>query len=343
MIIKQEKNNEREQEVLLEMKGLKVSFPIHKKWFPAVDGVDFSVYPGEITGIVGESGSGKSVMSQSILRLKEHDTSVRCEGEILFEKEDLLKRPLSQMRKIRGEKISIIFQDPLNSLSPVHTVGKQLSEILLFHKNISKKEAQERSIEMLKLTGIPNPQNCMKKYPFELSGGMQQRVMIAMALACEPKLLIADEPTTALDVTIQEQILHLIRKLNEKMGMSVLFITHDMGAVSQLCHSVKVMYLGQIVEDAVTEELFSNPLHPYTKGLLSCIPHLGVERDVELSTIHGAVPSISQIPDGCHFCMRCRYADKKCERQQPPLIEVTSGHFVKCWKYIDKGNAESEE
>lgn len=196
---------------------------------------------------------------------------------------------------------------------------------------------------MLKLTGIPNPQNCMKKYPFELSGGMQQRVMIAMALACEPKLLIADEPTTALDVTIQEQILHLIRKLNEKMGMSVLFITHDMGAVSQLCHSVKVMYLGQIVEYAVTEELFSNPLHPYTKGLLSCIPHLGVERDVELSTIHGAVPSISQIPDGCHFCTRCRYADKKCERQQPPLIEVTSGHFVKCWKYIDKGNAESEE
>ena len=339
----QAKNNEREQEVLLEMKGLKVSFPIHKKWFPAVDGVDFSVYPGEITGIVGESGSGKSVMSQSILRLKEHDTSVRYEGEILFEKEDLLKRPLSQMRKIRGEKISIIFQDPLNSLSPVHTVGKQLSEILLFHKNISKKEAQERSIEMLKLTGIPNPQNCMKKYPFELSGGMQQRVMIAMALACEPKLLIADEPTTALDVTIQEQILHLIRKLNEKMGMSVLFITHDMGAVSQLCHSVKVMYLGQIVEDAVTEELFSNPLHPYTKGLLSCIPHLGVERDVDLSTIHGAVPSISQIPDGCHFCTRCRYADKKCERQQPPLIEVTSGHFVKCWKYIDKGNAESEE
>ena len=339
----QAKNNEREQEVLLEMKGLKVSFPIHKKWFPAVDGVDFSVYPGEITGIVGESGSGKSVMSQSILRLKEHDTSVRCEGEILFEKEDLLKRPLSQMRKIRGEKISIIFQDPLNSLSPVHTVGKQLSEILLFHKNISKKEAQERSIEMLKLTGIPNPQNCMKKYPFELSGGMQQRVMIAMALACEPKLLIADEPTTALDVTIQEQILHLIRKLNEKMGMSVWFITRDMGAVSQLCHSVKVMYLGQIVEDAVTEELFSNPLHPYTKGLLSCIPHLGVERDVELSTIHGAVPSTSQIPDGCHFCTRCRYADKKCERQQPPLIEVTSGHFVKCWKYIDKGNAESEE
>ena len=172
------------------------------------------------------------------------------------------------MRKIRGEKISIIFQDPLNSLSPVHTVGKQLSEILLFHKNISKKEAQERSVEMLKLTGIPNPQNCMKKYPFELSGGMQQRVMIAMALACEPKLLIADEPTTALDVTIQEQILHLIRKLNEKMGMSVLFITHDMGAVSQLCHSVKVMYLGQIVEDAVTEELFFQSASPIYKRII---------------------------------------------------------------------------
>lgn len=263
---------------LLEIQDLRVLFPVHKKWLPAVDGVNLSIRPGEITGVVGESGSGKSVMSQSILRLRDHDTAVKYEGEILFEGENLLKKPLDQMRGIRGEQISIIFQDPLNSLSPVHTVGMQLSEILMLHKSMTKQEARERVVQMLEMTGIPNPENCIRKYPYELSGGMQQRVMIAMALACEPKLLIADEPTTALDVTIQEQILHLIRDLNEKLGMSVLFITHDMGAVAQLCHSVKVMYLGQVVESASTERLFENPLHPYTRGLLACIPHMQVER-----------------------------------------------------------------
>lgn len=330
------------QEAMLEMKDLRVLFPVHKKWLPAVDGVSLSIRQGEITGVVGESGSGKSVMSQSILRLRDHDTAVRYEGEILFENQDLLKRPLSEMRDIRGDRISIIFQDPLNSLSPVHTVEKQLSEILILHKKISRQQAKERAIEMLKLTGIPNPENCMKKYPFELSGGMQQRVMIAMALACEPRLLIADEPTTALDVTIQEQILHLIRDLNERMGMSVLFITHDMGAVSQLCHSVKVMYLGQVVEDAETEELFANPLHPYTKGLLACISHLGVERGKELPTISGSVPSLSKIPEGCHFCTRCSDADERCVKCQPPLVEAAPGHFVKCWKYTDCSRQESE-
>ena len=193
---------------LLEIQDLRVLFPVHKKWLPAVDGVNLSIRPGEITGVVGESGSGKSVMSQSILRLRDHDTAVKYEGEILFEGENLLKKPLDQMRGIRGERISIIFQDPLNSLSPVHTVGMQLSEILMLHKSMTKQEARERVVQMLEMTGIPNPENCIRKYPYELSGGMQQRVMIAMALACEPKLLIADEPTTALDVTIQEQILH---------------------------------------------------------------------------------------------------------------------------------------
>lgn len=320
---------------ILEIKNLKVKFCVHKKWLPAVDGVNFSINPGEIIGVAGESGSGKSVMSQSILRLRDHDSAVQYEGEILFEDEDLLKRPLAQMREIRGNKISIIFQDPLNSLSPVHTVGKQLSEIILLHKKVTKSEAHERAIEMLKLTKIPDPEDCMKKYPFELSGGMQQRVMIAMALACEPKLLIADEPTTALDVTIQEQILHLIKELNEKLGMSVLFITHDMGAVAQLCHSVKVMYLGQVVEDAKTEELFANPLHPYTKGLLACIPHLNVERGKELPTISGTVPPLTKIPKGCHFCTRCQEVDRHCEEEQPPLVEVKPGHFVKCWKYVN--------
>ena len=327
---------------MLEIKDLRVLFPVHKKWLPAVDGVSLSVRPGQITGVVGESGSGKSVMSQSILRLRDHDTAVRYEGEILFEEENLLKKPLAEMRDIRGDRISIIFQDPLNSLSPVHTVGMQLSEILMFHRGMAKREAEERAVEMLKLTGIPNPENCIKKYPYELSGGMQQRVMIAMALACEPRLLIADEPTTALDVTIQEQILHLIHGLNEKLGMSVLFITHDMGAVSQLCHSIKVMYLGQVVESAETEKLFAGPLHPYTKGLLACIPHLNVERGRSLPVIDGTVPSLSKIPEGCHFCTRCKSAGERCEKMQPPLIEAAPGHFVKCWKYVDDGRQGGE-
>lgn len=293
-----ENSKNKKLEPLLEIKNLRVKFPIHKKWIPAVDGVNLSIRPGEITGVVGESGSGKSVMSQSILRLKEHDSLVQYEGEILFEKEDILKRPLDHMRDIRGE-------------------------------------AQKRIVEMLKLTGIPTPEKCIKKYPFELSGGMQQRVMIAMALACEPKLLIADEPTTALDVSIQEQIIRLIRELNERLKMSVLFITHDMGVVSQLCHSVKVMYLGQVVEDAETEKLFSNPSHPYTQGLLSCIPHLGVERGRDLPTISGSVPSLSKIPEGCHFCTRCTDADERCFKMQPPLLEVEPNHMVRCWKYTE--------
>lgn len=321
------------QETLLEIKNLRVLFPVHKEWFPAVDGVSFSIRKGEIVGIVGESGSGKSVMSQSILRLRDYDTAVRYDGEIIFQNQDLLKQPLSYMREIRGNKISIIFQDPLNSLSPVHTIGKQLSEIILLHKKVSKKEAYGRAIEMLKLTEIADPAGCMKKYPFELSGGMQQRVMIAMALACEPQLLIADEPTTALDVTIQAQILKLIRDLNKKLGMSVLFITHDMGVVAQLCDSVKVMYLGQVVEDTYTKELFEHPYHSYTRGLLKSIPHLGVKKGMQLPTIHGIVPALSQIPKGCHFCTRCKDASEKCVAEEPCLVESSEGHWVKCWKY----------
>lgn len=328
------------QKTILEVKNLSVSFSVHKKWLTAVEDVSFSVESGEITGIVGESGSGKSVMSQSVLRLRDHDTEVKYGGEIFFEGEDLLKKSLTDMQQIRGNQISIIFQDPLNSLSPVHTIGGQLSEILMLHKKMRKQEARKRAVQMLELTGIPGAETCMKKYPFELSGGMQQRVMIAMALACEPKLLIADEPTTALDVTIQEQILYLIQELNEKMGMSVLFITHDMGVVSQICHSVKVMYLGQIVEEAKTEQLFGEPLHPYTKGLLASIPHLGVEKGKELPTIPGTVPPLSKIPAGCHFCTRCPEAENLCRKQQPPSVEVQSGHFVKCWKYVETEKKE---
>lgn len=327
-------------DTILEIKDLHVLFPVHKNWLPAVDGVNLKIEKGEITGVVGESGSGKSVMSQTILRLRDHDTNVRYEGEILFEGEDLLKQPLNKIRDIRGDRISVIFQDPLTSLSPVHTVGSQLSEVLTLHKGLNKEQAKEKAIEMLKLTGIPNPENCFKQYPYELSGGMQQRVMIAMALSCEPKLLIADEPTTALDVTIQEQILQLIRELNEKLGMSVLFITHDMGAVANLCHNVKVMYLGQVVEEASTEELFQNPLHPYTQGLLSCIPHLGVKKGEPLPVIEGSVPPLSKVPVGCHFCTRCKMADQHCMEHEPPACEVAPGHVVKCWKYAESGKQE---
>ena len=321
---------------LLEIKGLKVKFPARNKLLTAVDGVDLQIRPGEIVGVVGESGSGKSVMSQSILRLREYDSAVEYEGEILFEGKDILKLSQKEMRQLRGNRIAVIFQDPMTSLSPVHTVGKQMSEVLLLHKKISKADAKVRCIELLQLVGIANPENCYKKYPYELSGGMQQRVMIAMALACEPALLIADEPTTALDVTIQEQILNLIADLNEKMGMSVLFITHDLGAMAQLCHSVRVMYLGNLVEEAATEELFANPMHPYTKGLLDCIPRLDSVRGQELPTIEGIVPPLSKVPQGCHFCTRCPYADDRCRCENPPAVEAKPGPKVKCWKFVDE-------
>ena len=334
--------NRNNQNPLVEIKDVKVKFPVRKKYVSAVDGVNMTIYPGEIVGIVGESGSGKSVMSQSILRLRDYDADVKYEGEILFEGQNLLDLPLKKMQEIRGNKISVIFQNPLTSLSPVHTVGKQLDEVLILHKHLSKQEAREKSKELLKLTGIPSPERCVKQYPFELSGGMQQRVMIAMALACEPSLLIADEPTTALDVTIQEQILNLIVELNEKLGMSVLFITHDMGAVAQLCHSVRVMYLGQIVEEALTEELFNNPLHPYTDGLLACIPTMEVNRNEALPVISGNVPALSAIPEGCHFCTRCPYANDKCRSEEPPLVAVSENHKVKCWKYVENNGQEVE-
>lgn len=321
------------KKVLLEMKDVHIGFPSRHGVLPAVDGVSLKIYEGEVVGVVGESGSGKSVLSQSILRLLEHDSEVEYSGEMLFQGKDLFKLSLEEMRKIRGNDISVIFQNPLTSLSPVHTIAKQLSEVLILHKGMKKPEARERSIELLKMTGIPAPDNVMKKYPFELSGGMQQRVMIAMALACEPKLLIADEPTTALDVTIQEQILNLILELNKKSGTSVLFITHDMGVVNQICDKVKVMYLGQAVEEATSDVIFKHPIHPYTRGLLSCIPTLSSDPNADLPTIEGSVPPLSEVPVGCHFSTRCPYVDDECVKTQPDRVDVGSEHFVKCWKY----------
>lgn len=328
---------------LLELQDFRVLFHVRKQKLAAVDGIQLTIHPGEIVGVVGESGSGKSVMSQSILRLREYDSAVSYGGKVLFEGQNLLELPLAKLRQIRGNRISVIFQDPLTSLSPVHTVGKQMAEVLILHKRLSRKAALERSMELLHLTGIPSPERCIRQYPYELSGGMQQRVMIAMALACEPSLLIADEPTTALDVTIQEQILNLIAELNQKLGMSVLFITHDLSAMAQLCHSVRVMYLGQIVEEASTEELLAHPLHPYTQGLLACIPRMDTVRHQPLHVITGTVPPLSAVPAGCHFSTRCPYADGRCRAEEPPAFEAAPGHRVKCWKYAADADADKTD
>ncbi|MEG0259237.1 MAG: ABC transporter ATP-binding protein [Lysinibacillus sp.] len=318
---------------LLEVKNLKTHFQTERGRVTAVNGVSFSVAQGDIIGIVGESGCGKSVMSQSILRLLEHTDAVSYEGEVLFEDKDLLDLSLADLRKVRGNDISIIFQDPLTSLNPVYTIGNQIAEVLRLHQHLSKKEAKQKAIDMLRLTGISAPEQRVNDYPHELSGGMQQRASIAMALACEPKLLIADEPTTALDVTIQAQIIELITELNEQLNMAVVFITHDLGVVSEICTGVKVMYLGQIVEEAPTEQLFSTPLHPYTQGLIDSIPRLDSNREEKLHVIDGVVPPLSNVPKGCGFSTRCPFADEQCRQQEPPLATYTEGHKVKCWHY----------
>lgn len=319
---------------LLEVEGLKVEFETDRGPVTAVDTVSFTVNSGEIVGIVGESGCGKSVMCQSILRLLEHTDPVTYSGRVLLEGVDILGLSPKELRSLRGNKIAVIFQDPLTSLNPVYTVGNQMGEVLRLHKAMNREQAKARTIELLQLTGIPDPDRCATQYPHELSGGMQQRVMIAMALACEPKLLIADEPTTALDVTIQAQILELIVELNHKLGMAVLFITHDLGVVSEICDSVRVMYLGQIVEETATQDLFKHPLHPYTRGLIRSIPRLEGERGAELHVIRGTVPSLFEVPKGCHFCTRCDWADDKCFAEQPPLAETgIQDHRVKCWHY----------
>lgn len=327
-------------EPLLEVKNLKTHFHTERGKVTAVNGVSFSMNKGDIIGIVGESGSGKSVMSQSIMRLLDHTDAIEYEGEILFEKQDLLSLSPSKLRAVRGDKISMVFQDPLTSLSPVYTIGNQIGEAIRLHQKKSKKEARQQAIEILRMTGIPSPEVRVDEYPHQLSGGMQQRAMIAMALSCEPNLLIADEPTTALDVTIQAQILELIVDLNRKMGMGVLFITHDLGVVSEICTGVKVMYLGQIVEEAPTEQLFHKPLHPYTQGLIQSIPKLEGDRNDELHVIEGTVPSLTDIPQGCGFSTRCPYADELCRTSEPPMRTAHTDHRVKCWHYEDINELE---
>ncbi|MED3793711.1 ABC transporter ATP-binding protein [Niallia alba] len=321
-------------DTLLDVKDLKTHFFTERGKVTAIDGVSFQINKGEIVGVVGESGCGKSVTSQSVLRLFDEKHLVKYEGEILFEGEtDLLKLSKKKMQMIRGNDISMIFQDPLSSLNPVLTIGFQIVEAIMLHQDVTKKEAYERAIEMLKLTGIPSPEKRINDYPHNLSGGMRQRVMIAMTLACQPKLLIADEPTTALDVTIQAQILDLISELNQKLEMGVMFITHDLGVVAELCHRVVVMYLGQIVEEASVESLFERPLHPYTKGLIKSIPQMEGDRSQKLHVIEGTVPSLDSIPIGCRFAPRCPFADSVCLEKAPDLTETSSNQKVRCWHF----------
>lgn len=320
------------QEKLLEVKNLKTHFRTERGPVTAVNGVSFSVYAGETVGVVGESGCGKSVTAESILRLLD-EGSTMYEGEILYQGKNLLNFSVSEMQAIRGNDISMIFQDPMSSLNPVYTVGNQIAESILLHQKCSKKEAYARAVEMLRLTGIPSPEKRVHEYPHELSGGMRQRVMIAMALSCQPRLLIADEPTTALDVTTQAQILDLIHELKEDYNMGTIMITHDLGVVAEVCTRVVVMYLGQVIEEADVETLFKSPFHPYTRGLLKSIPQLTGNRSEKLHVIEGKVPTLHQVPKGCRFAPRCEFASQKCKEEMPELKEEVSGHKIRCWHY----------
>lgn len=322
-------------EKILEVQELTTMFRTERGIMKAVDGVSFHVNKGEILGIVGESGCGKSVTSQSILRLFDEKYTAQYQGKILFKGRDLLKIPMKEMQDIRGHEISMVFQDALSSLNPVFTVGEQIMETILIHQNVRKEEAKKRSIEMLRLVGIPAPEQRFSQYPHELSGGMRQRVMIAIALSCCPNLLIADEPTTALDVTIQAQIMELIVKLNRQMDMGVILITHDLAVVAETCSRVAVMYLGQIVEEADVEHIFDNPLHPYTRGLIQSIPQLEGVRQKRLYMIKGMVPLLSQIPEGCRFAPRCEFATDECRKCMPKLTEVGEGHRVRCHRAVN--------
>ncbi len=319
---------------LLEVENLKVYFYTEDGVVPAVDDVTFALKPGEIIGIVGESGCGKSVTSLAVLRLIPDPPGKIIAGSIKFEGQDLASLKDKEMRKIRGNDIAMIFQEPMTSLNPVFTIGYQIGEVLTLHQGLNDKEAHEKSIAMLKLVGIPRPDKVVDEYPHSLSGGMRQRAMIAMALSCNPKLLIADEPTTALDVTIQAQILELMKGLKEKINTSIMLITHDLGVIAEMAEHVVVMYAGKIVEDAKVVTLFKNPQHPYTIGLLNSKPKLEQEEIGEkLTSIQGMVPNPLNMPTGCHFHPRCQHVMPVCREKMPPLVEESPDHKIRCWLF----------
>ncbi|MBC5659162.1 ABC transporter ATP-binding protein [Anaerosacchariphilus sp. NSJ-68] len=328
-----------QSEPILEIKDLCVEFQTVEGTVHAVDHLNYTLHKGEKLGIVGESGSGKSVSSLGMMQLIPNPPGRITGGEILYHGKDLVKASEKEMQKIRGNEISMIFQEPMTSLNPIIKCGKQIAESLRLHRGMKKKEAMEEAVQMMHAVGIANPEVRAHEYPHQMSGGMRQRVMIAMALACQPQILIADEPTTALDVTIQAQILDLIRELNESMGTSVVFITHDLGVVSELCDTVIVMYTGHIVEQAPVKELFENPKHPYTRGLLNAIPRITKERN-PLETIEGMVPNPNERIEGCSFSPRCPYATDQCRKAEPPMTELPDGRLVRCWQYA-KENEEA--
>jgi len=320
---------------LLEIQNLITYFYTLEGTVKAVDDVSFSISKGEIVGLVGESGCGKSVTALSILRLIPNPPGKIVGGRIIFQEKNLCELEIQEMRKIRGNEISMIFQEPMTSLNPVFTMGSQITEAIRLHQKLSKKEALYKAIEMLNLVGIPSPEKRVDEYPHELSGGMKQRAMIAMALSCHPKLLIADEPTTALDVTIQAQILDLMLKMKDEFNTSILLITHDLGVIAEAVQKVVVMYAGKIMERASVYDIFQDPLHPYTQGLIESIPKINVlkQHKQKLKTIPGIVPDMTKLPKGCKFSPRCRQAMKICRESEPELVEINDSHSTRCWLY----------
>ncbi len=323
-------------DILISIRGLKTNFYTYTGVVKALDGIDLDIYKNETLGLVGETGCGKSVTALSIIRLIQWPPGKIDEGSITYDGKDLLKLPNDEMRQIRGNKISMIFQEPMTSFNPVFTISEQIAEVLMLHQHMDKETANARAIEMLAFTGIPAPERVAKSYPHELSGGMLQRAMISMALACKPALLIADEPTTALDVTIEAQILELMRELKTKTGSSILMITHDLGIIAEVCDRVGVMYAGNIVELSTVKEIFANPMHPYTVGLIGSIPKINQKKGVRLDTIPGSVPNLIYPPSGCRFHPRCSKVMDICKKDKPKMTETENGHMVACHLYHGK-------
>lgn len=324
------------QESLLTVQNLRTYFYTYAGLIKAVDDVSFSLRHGEILGVVGESGCGKTVMARSILRLIPDPPGRIAGGEILFKDQPLLLLSEDQMQKIRGNQISMIFQEPMSSLNPVYTIGNQLSEVFSLHQKVKRKEARAHSVEMLKMVGIPDPSFRMNDYPFQMSGGMRQRAMIAMALACKPKIILADEPTTALDVTIQAQILDLIQKFHQEMATAVILITHDLGVIAEMANRILVMYAGKIIEEGSLTDVFDHPFHPYTEGLITSIPSLDLGQNKDtgaLREIPGVVPDLCSLPAGCTFFPRCQRRMDVCQEESPALKTVEGGHSVRCWLF----------
>lgn len=330
-----------DQKSLLEVSDLRTYFYTKAGVVKAVDGVSFDIKPGETLGIVGESGSGKSITAMSIMKLIPSPPGKIVSGKVVYEGEDLLNKSEKQMRKIRGKEISMVFQDPMTSLNPVFTIGKQMIETIITHEKFNKKQAKERAVELLEIVGIPESRERLSSYPHEFSGGMRQRVMIAMALACNPKLLIADEPTTALDVTVQAQILELLKKLQRELGMAIIMITHDLGVVAEFCDRVMVMYAGNPVEFSNNKMLYDSPKHPYTWGLLNSIPKIKKEK-TRLEVIDGLPPDLRYLPPGCNFASRCQHATDVCFIKKPSLKAVETNHYVSCLLYEEHEKVASK-